>query len=186
MTGSSDLEQEKRALEEQIKSAQKAYDDANDVYIKKLGDYTELTLEKNSLSKKMSLDYGPKDIYIPLSEACVEGFSDKYTYRICPYGDATQKEGSHSTTLGSWSGFEGLVMKFDNGQTCWQGPARSIHVDVECGATDTLDKVVEPSRCAYRALLKTPAACSESLVAELQAEIERKVKLLHRTAKDEL
>ena len=84
MRGSSELEQEKNALDEQIKIAQKAYDDANDAYIKKLGDYTELTSEKKSLTKKLSLDYGPNDIYIPLSEACVEGFWDKYTYKLCP------------------------------------------------------------------------------------------------------
>ena len=55
---------------------------------------------------------------------------DKYTYEVCPYGKASQKEGHSSTSLGTWSGLEenGTRMAFKNGQGCWQGPARSISV----------------------------------------------------------
>ncbi len=55
---------------------------------------------------------------------------DKYTYSVCPFKDAFQKEGSSKTSLGTWAGLtdDSTVMKFSNGQACWQGPARSMTV----------------------------------------------------------
>ena len=51
-------------------------------------------------------------------------------YSMCPYGEASQKDGGSHTRLGSWQGFgEGHTsMRFDKGQGCWQGPARSFQV----------------------------------------------------------
>jgi hypothetical protein len=58
---------------------------------------------------------------------------EKYTYEVCPFSKASQKEGHSSTSLGSWQGLEGeaegaLRMAFTNGQGCWQGPPRSMTV----------------------------------------------------------
>lgn len=55
---------------------------------------------------------------------------DKYTYEVCPFDKASQKEGGSATSLGSWSGFEAGETKlaFKNGATCWQGPSRSMTV----------------------------------------------------------
>ena len=60
---------------------------------------------------------------------------EKYTYEVCPFGKASQKEGHSSTSLGSWEGLDGeaegrgtLRMAFTNGQGCWQGPPRSMTV----------------------------------------------------------
>ena len=55
---------------------------------------------------------------------------DKYTYSVCPFKDAFQKEGSSKTSLGTWAGLAdgSSVMKFTGGQACWQGPARSMTV----------------------------------------------------------
>lgn len=55
---------------------------------------------------------------------------DKYTYSVCPFKDAFQKEGSSRTSLGTWAGLadDSTVMKFTGGQACWQGPARSMTV----------------------------------------------------------
>lgn len=57
---------------------------------------------------------------------------DKYTYSVCPFKDAFQKEGSSKTSLGTWAGLAdgSTVMKFTGGQGCWQGPARSMTVRV--------------------------------------------------------
>lgn len=57
---------------------------------------------------------------------------DKYTYQVCPFGSATQKEGHSSTSLGKWQEFGGNFssMKFTGGQGCWQGPPRSMEVRV--------------------------------------------------------
>ncbi|KAL4537114.1 hypothetical protein Ndes2526B_g06680 [Nannochloris sp. 'desiccata'] len=68
----------------------------------------------------------------------------------------------HGSRLGSWKGFDdsGEYMLFDNGDVCWQGPNRSMTLRIRCGATETLTKVAEPSRCEYTAEMTTPAACS--------------------------
>ena len=46
------------------------------------------------------------------------------------YGEARQKEGGASTSLGSWRGFEDghSTLLFDGGQQCWNGPQRSMRV----------------------------------------------------------
>ena len=61
---------------------------------------------------------------------CFEVKADKYTYSMCPFGEATQKEGGGSTRLGTWQGFGDnyTTMLFDKGMGCWQGPARSFQV----------------------------------------------------------
>ena len=55
---------------------------------------------------------------------------DKYTYSVCPFKDAFQKEGAGRTSLGTWAGLseDSSVMSFTGGQACWQGPARSMTV----------------------------------------------------------
>ena len=61
---------------------------------------------------------------------CFETQADKYTYSMCVFGEAVQKEGAAQTRLGSWKGFADnyLTMRFEGGQGCWQGPARSLQV----------------------------------------------------------
>lgn len=55
---------------------------------------------------------------------------DKYTYEVCPFSKAAQKEGHSSTSLGSWQGLaeDDRKMLFQNGASCWQGPSRSMTV----------------------------------------------------------
>jgi protein kinase C substrate 80K-H len=62
---------------------------------------------------------------------------EKYTYEVCPFEKASQKDGASSTSLGTWAGFEEVESKmaFKNGQGCWQGPSRTMTVSVCC---DTL------------------------------------------------
>ncbi len=55
---------------------------------------------------------------------------EKYTYEVCMYKEARQKEGASSTSLGTWTGFEDAysTLVFDGGQHCWNGPQRSMRV----------------------------------------------------------
>ena len=49
-----------------------------------------------------------------------------------------QQDGGSWTSLGtftSWEGTDHKHMKFENGQSCWNGPARSVMVSLECGVT---------------------------------------------------
>lgn len=149
-----------------------------------------LKTEREGLETKIGRTYGPDDAYAQLEGRCVEAHVDKYVYRVCPFHQVEQLENGHGPRLGSWKGFDesGEHMIFDNGDVCWQGPNRSMTVRIRCGATETLTKVAEPSRCEYTAEMTTPAACSEERVVELRAAIAAKKALLDGVAavKDEL
>ena len=72
---------------------------------------------------------------MPLAVPAVLPQVDKYTYEVCPYRSATQKEGHSSTSLGTWTGLEEgeTALVFQNGQNCWQGPNRSMTVSGRAG-----------------------------------------------------
>jgi protein kinase C substrate 80K-H len=137
-----------------------------------------LEKEKSTLESNMKSSFGPDDAFAVLVDRCLSTKIDKYTYEVCPYKAAKQKEGSSSfgTDLGQWQGFEEggfSVMKFGGGSTCWQGPARSMTVSVRCGAKDVLSHVQEPSRCEYTAVLETPAACHQSTKVYLMNRMQQ-------------
>lgn len=189
LTGKVDLQQKLQLAKSKVEAARKIFDSANSEFLSKQSDYNNLQDEKSKLEQKIAAEYGASDVYLPLSESCLETTVDKYQYQVCPFGDAYQIENGRKTKLGSWNGFEGndTVMNFANGDTCWQGPPRSIKVKLACGATDTFDSVVEPSRCTYLASIKTPAFCSGGFIETLQKEITRKKDLISAaTAKEEL
>lgn len=50
-------------------------------------------------------------------------------------------------------------MKWENGDTCWNGPARSVSVNVECGEDVAIETFSEPSKCEYVARVRSPAVC---------------------------
>ena len=104
-------------------------------------------------------------------------------YKVCPFGAATQD----STSLGSFSGWRAAadgaaaaasadanhtVMLFTGGQHCWNGPARSMTVTVECGETEALHSVDEPEKCSYASKLSTPAACDAKFARALRLELD--------------
>jgi len=69
-----------------------------------------------------------------------------------------------------WDGFDAeyRAFKFANGDRCWNGPARSLRVEMQCGRANELVDVDEPAKCEYRAKLKTPALCSEHYLDQLR------------------
>ena len=98
-------------------------------------------------------------------------------YEMCPYGEASQKEGGSSTKLGSWEGVKvredgTRALSFTNGQTCWNGPARSLQVLMRCGVDNLIKDVQEPSRCVYEMTFTTPAVCNAEHAKKLQQELE--------------
>ncbi|CAD7696861.1 unnamed protein product [Ostreobium quekettii] len=140
-----------------------------------------LSRELDEVKTKLDRDYGPENEFLYLAGNCYDAVENQYTYSICPFDKATQKEGSHSTNLGRHRGFEDDYRKlvFDKGQKCWQGPDRKMVLSLECGAEEKLVDVQEPSRCEYSARLQTSAACSnvelaaiKQQVAELEAQLE--------------
>jgi protein kinase C substrate 80K-H len=182
------------SLQKKVDAAQAALNAADE-------SYSKLVDEKNDLEAKQGQSYGPDDVFVVLDDHCVEAHVEKYIYKICPFHGAEQLDAGRSTSLGKWTGMSfiepqggGTVrvtpamveFRFENGETCWQGPPRSIHVSVKCGSAESLYKVAEPSRCEYTAEMTTPAACSSELVTSLRRALDSKRTLLETMPKDEL
>jgi len=166
------VEEQKDEQEDQYVSP--AAEEARRLFEQIDGDYTSMKKEMERLEKELGNDYGAENEFMSLKDQCVSVVVKQYTYEVCPYSSAAQKE-SGSTSLGNWDGIERedekLAMKFVNGQTCWQGPARSLKVYMECGASNELHTIEEPSKCVYTARLRTPAACSEKDLEHLKASV---------------
>jgi protein kinase C substrate 80K-H len=121
-------------------------------------------------------DYGTANEYYKLSEKCFDITLKQYVYEICPYNEAKQKEGSSSTSLGRWTGFgkhkDGSpTMLFTGGQTCWQGPQRSITVIMKCNSENKVMSVEEPNKCVYEMVFGTPAVCDISHIQALKLNL---------------
>ncbi|KAL8170892.1 hypothetical protein V2J09_022696 [Rumex salicifolius] len=129
----------------------------------------------SSLSKKLKHDFGPDKEFYSFYDRCFESKESKYVYKICPYKQATQKDGHSTTRLGEWENFEESykVMLFSNGDKCWNGPDRSLKVRLRCGLDNEIADVDEPSRCEYVAVLATPNVCYEEKLKELQSKLEK-------------
>ena len=75
-------------------------------------------------------DYGPDDMFVYLEGECIEQKIDKYTYKVCPFGSASQNEGAASTSLGTYHGLQddNTVMRFENVriQSCLQNQLQCL------------------------------------------------------------
>ncbi|RIB21872.1 glucosidase II beta subunit-like-domain-containing protein [Gigaspora rosea] len=116
----------------------------------------------DEIKSKLSQDYGLEYEFAAL---------DKYTYSLCMFGSATQKSNKdHSSTdLGNfakWFGAESsndpryyTRMLYEDGARCWNGPARSVKLYLECGADNQILSVSEPEKCEYHMRMISPAVC---------------------------
>lgn len=128
------------------------------------------------LEKKVSSDYGPNGRFEPLSRECyTSALGGEWNYEICPFKNAAQKgQSGGSTGIGNWEGFadDYKTLKFTNGQVCWNGPARSLTVSLECGGENRVLSVDEPEVCKYTMRFETPAACTQAQVDTAQADVD--------------
>lgn len=148
---------------EETASARQQYDETK----------KELTTEESNLKTARGVvekAYGPDRILLAVKDECIESTSGKYVYKACFFGKATQD----STSLGTMKELKGEVesekdtaelndrykLRFEHGTKCWNGPHRSLAVDVVCGPLPMeLYDVQEPSTCVYSAKLRSPIAC---------------------------
>lgn len=130
----------------------------------------ELQSEIRQLEEKLDRDYGPEEEFAALDGECFEYTDLEYIYKLCLFGKTTQrsKSGGNDVNLGHWYDWVGTgdnkytKMKYDQGLTCWNGPARSTIVTMLCGTENKLISVTEPSRCEYAMEFSTPALCNPS------------------------
>ncbi|KAL7424783.1 hypothetical protein Q5752_000467 [Cryptotrichosporon argae] len=120
---------------------------------------------------RMRDGYGPQGEWKKLDGTCIDTVAGDYTYEVCFFGKATQKSNKDGATnnLGSYVGWNDSAdvgtfeyyskQNYKNGGKCWNGPMRSVALDLSCGTTNALLSVAEPEKCEYRFKATTPALC---------------------------
>merc|ERR1712013_741079 len=149
--------------QELIKNAEAARKAFNDVDRQ----FRDVEREIKQLQESLEKDHGEDNVFAVLSGQCFSLTDNEYTYKMCPFDHCSQrgKHGGSETRLGNWGSWTGpdddkySSMKFTGGQGCWNGPARSTIVYLQCGAENTITSVTEPNRCEYEMHFSTPAAC---------------------------
>uniref|UniRef100_A0A7S3XQP5 MRH domain-containing protein n=1 Tax=Heterosigma akashiwo TaxID=2829 RepID=A0A7S3XQP5_HETAK len=152
---------EGQAAREAVAAAERALEEADE--------------RAEELEEEEELHFGEEQQFWELSQACfdkrVGAGRDVATFTVCPFKEVKQVVGG-TFKLGHFEALEptehelGLwVMRFEGGEKCWNGPKRSAKVYLGCGAATELVSADEPSRCEYRLLLRTPAACDARFAA---------------------
>ncbi|KAI8961308.1 glucosidase II beta subunit-like protein-domain-containing protein [Daldinia sp. FL1419] len=160
-----------------VKAAREAYESvSNDVSNKRR------TLEEQQ--RDLEKDYGQDDIFRYLKGKCITTEAGEYEYELCWLDKTSQKskKGGGKTTMGNFNRFDfdeadeeerhdgkGLgrgkrvVLRYENGQGCWNGPNRKTDVWLACAETEELWRVSELEKCVYKMEVGTPAVCEETV-----------------------
>ncbi|KAH8922813.1 glycoside hydrolase family 31 protein [Atractiella rhizophila] len=122
--------------------------------------------------KEVEKNFGREWEFKKLDGTCLEKDTGEYTYDVCLFQEAHQKsnKGHGSTSLGKFSSWstggespssDEYYMKqvYSKGARCWNGPERSVKIDLVCGTQNALLSVVEPNKCEYLYKVSTPAVC---------------------------
>jgi len=145
----SDAETDHREAEEKLKNAQQDLEDL----------FKPTRFGKDGEWKK-------------LDQLCLEKDTGGYTYEVCLFGEARQKANSGGSvhSLGhfsSWKSDEEVGTPnyysrqvFIGGAKCWNGPQRSVQIDLSCGLDNELLTVSEPEKCEYLITGTSPALCA--------------------------
>lgn len=126
-----------------------------------------LEREIGELNKFLGMDFGHEYEFTHLYDNCYEYTDLEYTYKMCAFGRVSQKpkSGGRETSLGQWGTWSGnkqySIMKYENGEKCWNGPNRSATITLMCGLEDKLLSASEPNRCEYAMEFSTPAVCEQ-------------------------
>lgn len=141
---------------------------------------TELENVKSSISnaeKKLGINFGSENEYYNLYQKCFSVDNNEYTYELCVFDKVNQrpKNGGGATSLGNWGTFEleKNEMNYNGGQRCWGGPDRSAKILISCGKENRLFDPSEPNKCEYQLRFETPAACSPSVLSEIEQSVQR-------------
>ncbi|KAJ9126072.1 hypothetical protein QFC24_002344 [Naganishia onofrii] len=160
---------------------------------------SDLRNTKDALGK-LDTDFGPQGEWKKLENTCIDREQGDYTYTLCFFGKVTQKSNKDGAThhLGTYAGWnagsdvqpgtEAYYSKqlYNRGLKCWNGPERSVNVDMTCGTSNEITHISEPEKCEYRFQVTTPALCWPDLQWEKQqhAEGQEGVKQQHAARVD--
>jgi len=137
-----------------------------------LKNYQTFQQQADDLQQFFNLDFGPNREFSHLYKQFHEIPTRDYTYKLCHFDKANQDH----TSLGNWEGWSDnyTVMKYTGGVKCWDGPERSLTVNLKCGKTNEIVKIEEPSRCEYTMVMTTPSVCDSKHadVLELENSVE--------------
>ncbi|KAK4118902.1 hypothetical protein N657DRAFT_650779 [Parathielavia appendiculata] len=146
------------------------------------GDILSKTRSLEEQQRDLEKDYGPGDIFRALKGKCISSDVGEYEYELCWIDRTTQKskKGHGNTNMGNFVRIdkdmadeeeradgkslgkgERMVLRYENGQGCWNGPNRRTDVWLACAETDELWRVSESEKCVYRMEVGTPAACED-------------------------
>ncbi|OAA52966.1 glucosidase 2 subunit beta precursor [Cordyceps fumosorosea ARSEF 2679] len=168
------------------KEAREAKEDAERDLTRKEQD---LESEKSDLAK----DYGPSDIFRALKGQCIDIDAGEYTYELCWLDKTSQKskKGHGNTNMGNFKRIDHeladdeerldgkslgkgsrMVLRYEDGQACWNGPNRRTDVWLGCADKEELWRVTEAEKCVYKMEVGTPAACEERVEGEVPVKDE--------------
>lgn len=132
-------------------------------------DNRKMNIERDieNLRKYLQVNFGVEYEFSPLYDQCYEFTDREYTYKMCAFSKVTQrpKKGGRETNLGIWGKWSGpsdniySVMRYEDGEKCWNGPSRSATITIVCGLEEKLFSASEPNRCEYAMEFTTPAVC---------------------------
>jgi len=158
-----------------VKAARDSHDAVNN----------EVTSKRQRLGEEeadLAKDYGPDGIFRALKDRCVSKEAGEYDYELCWHGQTTQKskKGHGNTGMGTFARIDKeladeeerqdgkslgkgtrMVLRYENGQHCWNGPARRTDVWLGCAETEEIWRVSESEKCVYKMEVGTPAACDD-------------------------
>ncbi|KAK2594281.1 hypothetical protein QQS21_007987 [Conoideocrella luteorostrata] len=158
-----------------VKAAREAVEAAE----RELGDKTR---DRDNETEDLKKDYGPSDIFRAIKGKCASIDAGEYEYELC-YLDKTMqksKKGHGNTNMGNFVRIERqmaddeerldgkslgkgerIVLKYEDGQQCWNGPRRSTDVWLGCADKEEVWRVSEAEKCVYKMEVGTPAACED-------------------------
>ncbi|GIX98106.1 glucosidase 2 subunit beta [Caerostris darwini] len=129
--------------------------------------FRDIQAEIWHLKRKMKADFGEEDEFLALEAQCFEFSEKRYLYKFCPFDKVVQvvKVNKEETLIGLWEGWgtgddRYEHMKYSRGASCWNGPNRSVEVNLKCGTENEITSVEESSPCTYVIEFSTPALCT--------------------------
>lgn len=143
----------------------------------------DLEQQRSDLQK----DYGASDIFRAIKGKCAEIDAGEYIYELCWLEKTLQKskKGHASTNMGNFERIDiviadeedrvdgkslgsgpRMVMRYESGQACWNGPQRRTDVWLGCAEKEEIWRVTEAEKCVYKMEVGTPAACEDQGAAK--------------------